>query len=122
LAAGIPLVAAGSDEEAGRLGTSPFKRYLNVIRGDLIFVPAPVDSMHGLWSEPDGSLLNPDWVRLLSAIRMPFQQKLARFLSLTNVDELIFASDLYDHRDRLRSCEIAAEAMKTLDEAELQRI
>jgi hypothetical protein len=50
------------------------------------------------------------------------QQKLARFLSLTNVDELIFASDLYDRRDRLRSFEIAAEAMKTLDEAELQRI
>ena len=50
------------------------------------------------------------------------QQKLARFLSATNVDELIFAADLYDHRDRLRSFEIAAEAMKTLDTAELQRI
>jgi alkanesulfonate monooxygenase SsuD/methylene tetrahydromethanopterin reductase-like flavin-dependent oxidoreductase (luciferase family) len=50
------------------------------------------------------------------------QQKLARFLSLTNVDELIFASDLYDHRDQLRSFEIAAEATKMLDKADLQRI
>ena len=43
------------------------------------------------------------------------QQKLARFLSETKVDELIFTSDLYEHRDRLRSFEIAAEAMKTLE-------
>jgi alkanesulfonate monooxygenase SsuD/methylene tetrahydromethanopterin reductase-like flavin-dependent oxidoreductase (luciferase family) len=50
------------------------------------------------------------------------QQKLARFLSQTNVDELIFTSDLYDHRDRLRSFEIAAEAMKTLEATEVQHI
>ena len=50
------------------------------------------------------------------------QEKLARFLSQTNVDELIFTSDLYDHRDRMRSFEIAAEAMKTLEATEVQRI
>jgi luciferase family oxidoreductase group 1 len=122
LAAGIPLVAAGSDEEAGRLATSAFQRHLNVIRGGPIFVPAPVDSMHGLWSEPERFLVESRLGAAVIGGPDTVQQKLARFLSLTNVDELIFASDLYDHRDRLRSFEIAADTMKTLDEAELQRI
>jgi alkanesulfonate monooxygenase SsuD/methylene tetrahydromethanopterin reductase-like flavin-dependent oxidoreductase (luciferase family) len=85
-------------------------------------VPAPVDSMDGLWTESERLLVES---RLgVAAIGSPetVQQKLARFLSQTNVDELIFTSDLFDHRDRIRSFEIAAEAMKMLDATELQRI
>jgi luciferase family oxidoreductase group 1 len=121
LAAGIPLVAAESDEEAGRLATSAFQRHLNQLRGEPIFVPAPVDSMHGLWSESERFLVES---RLgVAAIGSPdtVQKSLERFLSQTNVDELIFTSDLYDHRDRMRSFEIAAEAMKTLEATEVQR-
>ena len=116
------MVAAESDEEAGRLATSAFQRHLNLIRGEPIFVPAPVDSMDGRWSESERFLVES---RLgVAAIGSPdtVQQKLVRFLSQTNADELIFTSDLYDHRDRMRSFEIAAEAMKTLDATELQRI
>ena len=40
------------------------------------------------------------------------QQKLSDLLRQTGADELIFTSDLYDHALRLRSFEIAAEAMK----------
>ena len=122
LAAGIPLVAAESDEEAGRLATSAFQRYLNLLRGEPIFVPAPVDSMHGLWSESERFLVES---RLsLAVIGSPdtVQQKLARFLNQTNIDELIFTSDLYEHRDRMRSFEIAAETMKALETTEVQRI
>jgi alkanesulfonate monooxygenase SsuD/methylene tetrahydromethanopterin reductase-like flavin-dependent oxidoreductase (luciferase family) len=41
LAAGIPLVAAESDQEAGRLATAAFERHLKLLRGEPIFVPAP---------------------------------------------------------------------------------
>ena len=122
VAAGIPLVGAASDEEAARLATSSFQRFLNVIRGKPIFVPPPVDSMQGLWSESERSVVESKFGVAVIGGPDTVQQKLARFLSTTNVDEVIFASDLYDHRDRLRSFEIAAEAMKTLDTPELQRI
>jgi len=122
VAAGIPLVGAASDEEAARLATSSFQRFLNVIRGKPIFVPPPVDSMQGLWSESERSVVESKFGVAVIGGPDTVQQKLARFLSATNVDELIFASDLYDHRDRLRSFEIAAEAMKTLDTPEVQRI
>ena len=41
-------------------------------------------------------------------------RRLAQILETTGADELIFVSDVYDHTMRLRSFEIAAEAMKAL--------
>jgi alkanesulfonate monooxygenase SsuD/methylene tetrahydromethanopterin reductase-like flavin-dependent oxidoreductase (luciferase family) len=40
--------------------------------------------------------------------------KIAALLNEVKVDEVIFVSDLFRHQDRLRSYEIAMEAMRTL--------
>src|SRR5689334_19195513 len=112
--AGVPLVAAETDREAERLATSAKQRHLQLIRGQPIFVPPPVESMDGLWSESEQFLVES---RLdAAAIGGPetILHKLNRFLRQTNADELIFTSDLYDHAHRLRSFEIAADAMKKL--------
>ena len=37
--------------------------------------------------------------------------QLHRLAEATGADELIIASDLYDHKDRLRSYELAAQAL-----------
>jgi luciferase family oxidoreductase group 1 len=52
-AAGVPVVAAESDAEAERLATSPKQRFLSLLRGKGVYVPPPVDSMDGLWSEEE---------------------------------------------------------------------
>ena len=111
---GVPLVAAASDAEAARLATSPLRRHLQLIRRQPVFVPPPVDSMDGIWSEAEKFVVEsrlrvavvggPDTVR----------SKLAGLLQETGADELIFTSDLYDHALRLRSFEIAADAMNRL--------
>ena len=49
--AGLPVIAAETDEDAQRLATSALQRHLNLIRGEAIFVPPPVESMDGLWNE-----------------------------------------------------------------------
>ena len=111
---GVPLVATERDEEAQKLATSALQRHLKLIRGEPIFVPPPVESMNGLWSETERFLVES---RLsLAVIGGPetVRRKLARLLSETKADELIFTSDLYDHARRLRSFEIAAGAIKTL--------
>ena len=51
--AGVPLVAAEDDAGARRLATSAFQRHLRLIRHEPIFVPPPVESMDGLWSEAE---------------------------------------------------------------------
>jgi luciferase family oxidoreductase group 1 len=119
---GVPLVAAETDAEAHRLATSALQRHLKLIRGEPILVPPPVASMDGLWS--DAERLAVESRLSVAAIGTPetVQRKLAQLLQKTNADELIFTSDLYDHALRLRSFEIAADAMKKLSSAELQPV
>jgi len=108
---GVPLVAAETDAEAEHLATSALQRHLKLIRGEPIFVPPPVASMDGLWSAPEKYLVES---RLsVAAIGSPetVRQKLTHLLNETGADELIFTSDLYDHQRRLRSFEIAANAL-----------
>ncbi len=122
LMAGVPLVAAETDAEAERLATSAMQRHLKLIRGEPIFVPPPVDSMDGLWSEAEKFLVESRLGAAVIGGPQTVQRKLAKLLRETDADELIFTSDLYDHSLRLRSFEIAADAMKQLEVPELQRV
>ncbi len=112
--AGVPLIAAESDTEARRLATSALQRHLRLIRGEAVFVPPPVDSMDRLWTAPERFAVESKLA--VAAIGGPatVRSRMSEFLEQTQVDEVIFTSDLYDHRLRLRSFEIAAEAMQSL--------
>jgi luciferase family oxidoreductase group 1 len=110
---GVPLVAAETDAEAQRLATSALQRHLKLIRGEPIFVPPPVATMDGLWSDAERFAVES---RLsVAAIGGPetVRRRLTQIVEATQADELIFTSDLYDHALRLRSFELAADAMKT---------
>jgi hypothetical protein len=50
-------------------------------------------------------------VRRLWVDRTRWRQKIAALLREVEVNEVIFVSDLFRHSDRLRSYEIAMEAM-----------
>jgi luciferase family oxidoreductase group 1 len=110
--AGVPVVAAGSDAEAEHLATSVKMRHLSLIRGQPIFVEPPVGSMDGRWNEAEQRAVE---TRLrVAAIGGPetLRRRLSEILRLTEADELMFTSDLYDHGHRLRSFEMAAAAMR----------
>jgi alkanesulfonate monooxygenase SsuD/methylene tetrahydromethanopterin reductase-like flavin-dependent oxidoreductase (luciferase family) len=87
---------------------------VRLIRRQHIFIPPPVGSMDGIWTEAEKFLV--DSRMALAVIGGPdtVRQKLAPILRATGADELIFVSDFYDHALRLRSFEIASEAMKAL--------
>ena len=55
-------------------------------------------------------------MRRLWAGRSTVATKIAALLNEVEVDEVIFVSDLYRHEDRLRSYEIAMEAIRTVGE------
>jgi alkanesulfonate monooxygenase SsuD/methylene tetrahydromethanopterin reductase-like flavin-dependent oxidoreductase (luciferase family) len=122
--AGVPLVAADTDEQAQYLATSPAQRHLKLIRGEPIFVPPPVDTMDGRWSEAERNMVESRLSVAVVGGPETVRHKLIDFLDNTQADELIFTSDLYDHAQRLRSFEIAAEAMTLINSPlpELQRL
>jgi luciferase family oxidoreductase group 1 len=111
---GVPLVAAETDAEAARLATSAQQRHLKLIRRQPIYVPPPVESMDGLWSEAERFLVDSRLTVAVVGGPETVQRKLSHLLRQTGADELIFTSDLYDHALRLRSFEIAADAMKAV--------
>ncbi len=122
--AGVPLVAAETDEEAKHLATSATQRQLKLIRGEPIFVPQPVDSMEGRWTEAERQVVESRMGVAIIGGPETVRRQLSEFLRETDADELMFISDFYDHGQRLRSFEIAAEAMDLLNApaAELQRL
>jgi luciferase family oxidoreductase group 1 len=114
---GVPLVAAETDQEAQFLQTSALQRHLKLIRGEPIFVPPPVPTMNGRWSDAERYLVE---MRLGAAVvgsPATVEQRLTELLQETEADEVIFTSDLYEHTARLRSFEIAGDAMKKLSGA-----
>jgi luciferase family oxidoreductase group 1 len=113
-AAGVPVVAADTDEEAHFLSTSALQRGLRLIRRQPIFVPPPVESMDGLWNEGERYVVHSRMAVAVVGGPETVRLGLERLLRETGADELIFVSDLYEHARRLRSFEIAAEAMQGL--------
>ena len=112
--AGVPLVAARTDAEAACLATSSMQRHLKLIRGQPILMPPPVESMDGLWSEPEKFLVESRLAVAVIGGPETVRRKLERLLRETGADELIFVSDVYEHALRLRSFEIAAAAMRAV--------
>ena len=112
-------MAADTDEEAQRLATSPYQRFLRLIRGQRLLTPPPVDSMDGLWTPQERALVE---MRLGAAViggPETVVAKIAALLKEVEVDEVIFVSDLYGHADRLRSYEIAMEAIRSVEQGPL---
>jgi luciferase family oxidoreductase group 1 len=115
--AGVPLVAARTDTEANRLATSPLLRHLRLIRGEPIFTPPPVATMDGLWNETEKKIVESRLGVAIIGGPESVRRKLTEFLTVTEADEIIVTSDVYDQTARLESFEIAADAMKAVTAA-----
>ncbi|WP_242916210.1 LLM class flavin-dependent oxidoreductase [Pontibacter liquoris] len=108
----VNVVAADTDEEANRLATTLYMSFLNVIRGTGKPAQPPVDSMDGLW---DGS----EKYSVHQMLRYSFigsahtvQEELQAFLDDTQVDEIMVASNIYEHAARLHSYELLSGLFK----------
>lgn len=108
---GIPLVAAGTDEEARFLATTTQQRILALIRGQSMLMRPPVESMEELWRPHEKQAVNEFLSMAMIGSSESIEQKMMVLLEHTQADELIFTCDLYEHGDRLRSFDILSELM-----------
>jgi luciferase family oxidoreductase group 1 len=107
---GVVVVAADRDDEAKRLATSGQRQFVNLRRGTPGLLQAPADSLDDYWSpaEKAGVAHTMQYAAIGSSETV--RSKLKDFIALTSADELMIASQIYDHDARKRSYEIAAEA------------
>lgn len=104
----INIIAAETDEEAWGLATSQFQSFLRLIRGTPGQIQPPVDSMDGLWSEREKSLVEARLGGSIIGSAATVKTELTKLLNTTKADELMINAIIFDHEARLRSYEIIA--------------
>lgn len=109
---GVPVVAAPTDAEAQFLASSTEQRVLGILTGQRGKLPAPIagfmDSIGPREQAAIRDFLAMSVVGSPDTVRAGF----ARIQEATEADELILVSDVYDPALRLRSLEIAAQAVQ----------
>ena len=107
---GFNVFAADTDSAAHFIASSMQQAFVRLRRGTPGRFPPPVDNFMASLNAADRGLL--DHVLSCSAIGSPakVQDTVLTFIARTGADELMITSSIYDHRARLRSYEILAEA------------
>ena len=110
----INVIAADSDEEAENISTSLIRMMLGVMTGNIDYLQ-PATPMT---QEIRELAANPAFQRMLKyafvGSKETIKQKTSEFLKQTGVNELMVASHIYDHHDRVRSYQIFSEVMEEL--------
>jgi luciferase family oxidoreductase group 1 len=110
----INIIAADTDTEAERLSTTMIRMMLGVLTGQIDYMQEPIDmtpQLRYLSQEPAFQrMLKYAFVGSKETVR----QKTGEFLRQTGVNEVMAASHLYHHADRVHSYRIFSEIMKEL--------
>ena len=103
----VNVIAADSDEEAAFIATSFKELFLGILTGERKKLGPP--------QNPTGLFEHHEELALQQMIRYSFiggpekvRMELQRFLDVTQANELMISSPIYDHAARLRSYEIVA--------------
>ena len=108
---GVPVVAAPTDAEAQLLATSTQQRVLGILTGQRGKLPPPQEGFMQQLGPREQAAIH-DFLDM-AVIGGPgtVRQGFAQIQQSTEADELILVSDVYDPALRLRSMEIAAQAL-----------
>ncbi|GAB4094286.1 LLM class flavin-dependent oxidoreductase [Flaviaesturariibacter terrae] len=109
----VSVIAADSDEEAGRLATSYYELVLGLIRNKRRPLSPPVDSMEGLWTPAEEAAVRQFAHYSFVGSRNTVAGGLADFVSETGVDELMLTAHIYDLDARAHSLELVAPLFQT---------
>jgi luciferase family oxidoreductase group 1 len=109
---GFNICAAETDDEAHYLRSSSLQSFLNLRRGAPTQLPPPIENFDDSMSPPDRELLAQ--MSSCSAVGSleTVTQGMAAFIEQTGADELMLACSIFEHKKRLHSFELAAEASR----------
>ncbi len=110
---GINAFVADTEKEAHYLASSLYATFVNVIRGKSQPLQPPVENLDAIWDANEEYAVQQ--MLRYTFIGEPGQvkEKLQDLVDLTQADELIISSHIYDQAARLRSYELIAELKQT---------
>jgi luciferase family oxidoreductase group 1 len=107
----VNVVAADTDAEAQYLATSLQQLFKGIITGRRQPLPAPVESMDGIWSAAEREAAMQMLAYSFFGSKTTLQTQLKDFISRTGINELMATSHIYSQEARLKSYRLLAEAL-----------
>ncbi len=107
---GVNIIAADSDAAARRLATTQQMSFANIFRGARGLSQPPIDDIESYWSPMEKAQAKRMLARSIVGSPGTVRAGMEALVAETGADELIVVSDIYEHRARLRSFELIAEA------------
>lgn len=105
--AGIPVVAADTDEEARWLATTTQQLFLNLIRRKPQPLAPPVEQME--WNAMEQNVVEAKMGAAVVGSKERVRRGLEKFIAATGADELMIVTTTYDNQARLHSYELVAD-------------
>lgn len=105
----VNVIAADEDAAAQRMATSFYQMALGIIRRKSYPLRKPVASMDGIWTDQEAAAIEHMMACSFIGSQGVVKNELEQFVEVTQVDELMICSHIFDHQDRLRSYELTAQ-------------
>jgi len=110
---GVNVVAADTDEEARRLFTTVQQSFTNLVRGTGGKLQPPINNIDDYWTPAEkhhaSHMLKYSIVGSAETVR----RELEEFVKLTNADELMIVTSIYDHSARVRSYQVISDMIRS---------
>lgn len=107
----LNVVAAETDAEARYLFTTQQQAFVNLRRGKPGLVPPPVDDIETFWEPHEKAGVERALACSVVGSAATVGAGIRAFVERHRPDELLLTANIFDHQKRLRSFELAAEAM-----------
>ena len=111
----INVIASETDQEAERISTSLLRMMLGVMTGNIDYMQPPTEMTPQLRE----LMSNPAFNRMLKyafvGSKETVKEKTSEFIQQTGVNEVMVATHIYQHEDRLNSYRIFSEIMKSIN-------
>ncbi|MEY3672705.1 MAG: hypothetical protein RI904_2362 [Pseudomonadota bacterium] len=109
---GVNVVAADTDEEARYLFTTHQQHATRMRRNTRGQLPPPIDDIETFWTPYEKASVSEQLSCSVVGSPETVRRGLQALVEKTGADELIMAGQIFDHKARLRSFEIAAQAAR----------
>lgn len=109
---GVNIVAADTDEEAHYLFTTHQQHATRMRRNTRGQLPPPIDNIETFWTPYEKVSVSEQLSCSVVGSPETVRRGLQALVEKTGADELIMAGQIFDHKARLRSFEIAAQAAR----------
>lgn len=104
-------IVADTDDEAKRLFTSSQQTFTRMVRGGRGKLPPPIDDIETFWSGAEKAQVSSMLACSFYGSPETIREKIQPLVDATGADELMVSAAIWDHRARVRSFELLAQAM-----------